>query len=116
MVSIYLSTYLIFSLIFSLSIYLSIYLQGILPASTSLPMFLLRLALNTNWDDEKSCFISIANELSILFSTNEVYEDSEMYQNYLNNRVGNLSIYLSIYLSNYLNNRVGNVLSIYLSI
>ena len=38
------------------------------PAGDALPLFLLRLATETDWEDELRCFASVARELSLLYS------------------------------------------------
>lgn len=43
-------------------------LEGYFPQAKALPFFLVRLATETDWEDERSCFESILNELSILYS------------------------------------------------
>ncbi len=43
-------------------------IEGFRPAPEALPMFLLRLATEVQWDDEKMCFSSIALELARLYS------------------------------------------------
>ena len=43
-------------------------LPGYVPDPAVLPIFLLRLATEVDWDDERACFATIAQELGILFS------------------------------------------------
>jgi len=42
-------------------------LPGHQPVSTHLPLFLLKLALDVNWDDELECFQSIAALLALFY-------------------------------------------------
>ena len=44
-------------------------IPGYLPNPCSLPMFLLRLGTETDWDEEIPCFRSIATEIGYLFSS-----------------------------------------------
>ena len=44
-------------------------LPGYLPDPSGLPLFLLRLVTETNWDDELLCFQSIAREIGYYYST-----------------------------------------------
>jgi DNA mismatch repair protein MLH1 len=43
-------------------------LEGYLPQPEGLPMFLLRLATETDWDDETNCFADVARELALFYS------------------------------------------------
>lgn len=44
-------------------------LAGHTPTPEGLPMFLLRLATETNWEDETQCFRSIATEIGFLYAS-----------------------------------------------
>ena len=54
-------------------------LPGYTPTAQAIPLFLLRLATEVNWDDEELCFRSIARELALLFS--KLPCDEEAYDN-----------------------------------
>lgn len=48
---------------------LPILLDGYTPLTTALPMFLLRLATDSQWDSELECFDSISSTIAALYST-----------------------------------------------
>ncbi|RUP45479.1 DNA mismatch repair protein Mlh1-like protein [Jimgerdemannia flammicorona] len=52
-------------------------LKGYVPNLDKLPMFLLRLGSEVDWDSEKGCFESLARELSILYAAEPPTLDSE---------------------------------------
>lgn len=54
---------------------LPIILKGHSPAPHSLPMFLLRLATEVNWTEEKACFDGICTELGNYYA--EIAEDTK---------------------------------------
>ncbi|XP_066440967.1 DNA mismatch repair protein Mlh1 isoform X3 [Eleutherodactylus coqui] len=58
-------------------------LDNYIPLLEGLPMFILRLATEVNWDDEKECFESFSKECSMFYSIRKKYileelADSEM--------------------------------------
>ncbi|KAG0180277.1 DNA mismatch repair protein [Apophysomyces sp. BC1021] len=57
-------------------------LRGYTPTVGKLPMFLLRLGTEVNWEEEKPCFEGIARELAIMFSAEpplKISDDEEEY-------------------------------------
>ena len=50
-------------------------LSGYIPGPLGLPMFLLRLVTETNWEDEMICFRSIAKEIGYFYSSLPTYYD-----------------------------------------
>ena len=51
-------------------------LNGYNPVSSELPFFIWRLATETDWDDELSCFTGICMELATLYSTLPIFSDN----------------------------------------
>ncbi|XP_041104203.1 DNA mismatch repair protein Mlh1 isoform X2 [Polyodon spathula] len=52
---------------------LPLLLDNYIPALEGLPMFILRLATEVNWDDEKECFESFSRECSMFYSIRKQY-------------------------------------------
>ncbi|RXM35597.1 DNA mismatch repair protein Mlh1 [Acipenser ruthenus] len=52
---------------------LPLLLDNYIPALEGLPMFILRLATEVNWDDEKQCFESFSRECSMFYSIRKQY-------------------------------------------
>ncbi|KAK1173485.1 DNA mismatch repair protein Mlh1-like [Acipenser oxyrinchus oxyrinchus] len=52
---------------------LPLLLDNYIPALEGLPMFILRLATEVNWDDEKECFESFSRECSMFYSIRKRY-------------------------------------------
>ncbi|XP_063778673.1 DNA mismatch repair protein Mlh1 isoform X3 [Pseudophryne corroboree] len=52
---------------------LPLLLDNYIPPLEGLPMFILRLATEVNWDDEKECFESFSKECSMFFSLRKKY-------------------------------------------
>ncbi|XP_077347872.1 DNA mismatch repair protein Mlh1 isoform X2 [Lithobates pipiens] len=52
---------------------LPLLLDNYIPPLEGLPMFILRLATEINWDDEKECFESFSKECSMFFSLRKQY-------------------------------------------
>ncbi|CAN2389630.1 meiotic spindle midzone assembly, partial [Pristimantis euphronides] len=48
-------------------------LDNYIPLLEGLPMFILRLATEVNWDDEKECFESFSKECSMFYSIRKMY-------------------------------------------
>ncbi|CAM9549849.1 unnamed protein product, partial [Hapterophycus canaliculatus] len=48
---------------------LPLLLEGHVPVGEGLPMFLLRLATEVDWSEERTCFEGVATELALLYST-----------------------------------------------
>lgn len=61
---------------------LPLIMEGFSPLSAHLPMFLIRLATEVNFEDEKECFRSICKELSCFYSKWSLASDEKNY-NYL---------------------------------
>ncbi|XP_072268231.1 DNA mismatch repair protein Mlh1 [Pyxicephalus adspersus] len=67
---------------------LPLLLDNYIPPLEGLPMFILRLATEVNWDDEKECFKSFSKECSMFYSLRKQYvleessnlEDKELAQ------------------------------------
>ncbi|XP_063306698.1 DNA mismatch repair protein Mlh1 isoform X1 [Pelobates fuscus] len=64
---------------------LPLLIDNYIPPLEGLPMFILRLATEVNWDDEKECFESFSKECSMFYSIRKQYilqehatEDSEL--------------------------------------
>ncbi|XP_044148760.1 DNA mismatch repair protein Mlh1 isoform X1 [Bufo gargarizans] len=57
---------------------LPLLLDNYIPPLEGLPMFILRLATEVNWDDERECFDSLSKECSMFYSIRKKYilEDS----------------------------------------
>ena len=51
-------------------------LNGYTPLQSEFPFFLLRLATETDWDDEFSCFSGVINELARFYSTLPIFSDN----------------------------------------
>lgn len=52
---------------------LPLLLDNYIPPLEGLPMFILRLATEVNWDDEKECFDSFSKECSMFYSIRKMY-------------------------------------------
>ncbi|XP_056376356.1 DNA mismatch repair protein Mlh1 isoform X2 [Hyla sarda] len=52
---------------------LPLLLDNYIPPMEGLPMFILRLATEVNWDDEKDCFESFSRECSMFYSIRKKY-------------------------------------------
>ncbi|NWX84040.1 MLH1 protein, partial [Nothoprocta pentlandii] len=52
---------------------LPLLLDNYVPPLEGLPMFILRLATEVNWDEEKECFESLSKELSMFYSIRKQY-------------------------------------------
>lgn len=52
---------------------LPLLLENYIPALEGLPMFILRLATEVNWDEEKECFDSLSKECSMFYSIRKEY-------------------------------------------
>ncbi|XP_059827160.1 DNA mismatch repair protein Mlh1 [Hypanus sabinus] len=52
---------------------LPLLLENYIPALEGLPMFILRLATEVNWDEEKECFETLSKECSMFFSIRKEY-------------------------------------------
>ncbi|CAM9618486.1 unnamed protein product, partial [Ectocarpus sp. 8 AP-2014] len=48
---------------------LPLLLEGHTPVGEGLPMFLLRLAIEVDWSEERTCFEGVATELALFYST-----------------------------------------------
>uniref|UniRef100_A0A8B9TNH9 DNA mismatch repair protein MLH1 n=1 Tax=Anas platyrhynchos TaxID=8839 RepID=A0A8B9TNH9_ANAPL len=52
---------------------LPLLIDNYIPLLEGLPMFILRLATEVNWDEEKECFESLSKELSLFYSIRKQY-------------------------------------------
>ncbi|NXU49726.1 MLH1 protein, partial [Turnix velox] len=52
---------------------LPLLIDNYVPALEGLPMFILRLATEVNWDEEKECFESLSKELALFYSIRKKY-------------------------------------------
>ncbi|OXB83219.1 UNVERIFIED_CONTAM: hypothetical protein H355_001971 [Colinus virginianus] len=52
---------------------LPLLIDSYIPLLEGLPMFILRLATEVNWDEEKECFESLSRELSLFYSIRKQY-------------------------------------------
>ncbi|NXF92626.1 MLH1 protein, partial [Eubucco bourcierii] len=52
---------------------LPLLIENYVPPLEGLPMFILRLATEVNWDEEKECFESLSKELSMFYSLRKQY-------------------------------------------
>ncbi|XP_008945033.1 PREDICTED: DNA mismatch repair protein Mlh1, partial [Merops nubicus] len=52
---------------------LPLLIESYVPALEGLPMFVLRLATEVNWDEEKECFESLSKELAMFYSIRKQY-------------------------------------------
>ncbi|NXN99383.1 MLH1 protein, partial [Rhinopomastus cyanomelas] len=52
---------------------LPLLIENYVPPLAGLPMFILRLATEVNWDEEKACFESLSKELALFYSIRKQY-------------------------------------------
>uniref|UniRef100_A0A8B9DJ60 MutL homolog 1 n=1 Tax=Anser cygnoides TaxID=8845 RepID=A0A8B9DJ60_ANSCY len=57
---------------------LPLLIDNYIPLLEGLPMFILRLATEVNWDEEKECFESLSKELSLFYSIRKQYLIDEL--------------------------------------
>ncbi|XP_035172234.1 DNA mismatch repair protein Mlh1 isoform X2 [Oxyura jamaicensis] len=64
---------------------LPLLIDNYIPLLEGLPMFILRLATEVNWDEEKECFESLSKELSLFYSIRKQYLIDEATMTYSQN-------------------------------
>jgi DNA mismatch repair protein MLH1 len=51
-------------------------LEGYIPDLNQLPMFVLRVATNVDWEDEESCFDTFSKELALFYRVHKISDSS----------------------------------------